>query len=131
MYQEFKDKGLIFQENMLAMSLADGQQSTGETLTTQVMVNIEGRLVLTRFVILPKAKGNQTLLETDFVSSGCEKLGTPSIAEMSSYICQLREGQGESSTSVQKEKLNHLFKSYENIFEPGGEATFLFRAAGY
>ncbi|GFU76717.1 transposon Tf2-9 polyprotein [Trichonephila clavipes] len=69
MFQIFKDKGLIFQETTLAMSLADGQQTTGEALTTQVMVEIEGRSVLTKFIILPKAKRNRTLLGTDFLSS--------------------------------------------------------------
>ncbi|GFX53673.1 hypothetical protein TNCV_1596191 [Trichonephila clavipes] len=57
MFQIFKDKGLLFQETTLAMSLADGQQSTGEALTTQ------------------------------------------------------------------KEKLNLLLESFQNVFEPGREAT--------
>ncbi|GFU10967.1 uncharacterized protein TNCV_2934531 [Trichonephila clavipes] len=68
-FQIFKDKGVLFRETTLAMSLADGQQITGEALTTQVMVEIEGRSVLTEFIILPKAKGNRTLLGTDFFSS--------------------------------------------------------------
>ncbi|GFV71343.1 uncharacterized protein TNCV_3133341 [Trichonephila clavipes] len=124
MFQIFKDKGLLFQETTLAMSLADGQQTTGEALTTQVMVEIEGRSVLTKFIILPKAKGNRTLLGTDFLSSAglvldvkntcwyfCdnpthkypfgEELDTPTIVEkMSSNTCQLREGEGESLISV-------------------------------
>ncbi|GFW07855.1 transposon Tf2-8 polyprotein [Trichonephila clavipes] len=147
MFQIFKDKGLLFQETTLAMSLADGQQTTGEVLTTQVMLEIEGRSVLTKFIILPKAKGNRTLLGTDFLSSAglvldvkntCwyfwdnpthkypfgEELDTPSIVEkMSSNTCQLREGEGESLTSAQKEKLNLLLESFQNVFEPGGEAT--------
>ncbi|GFW96391.1 uncharacterized protein TNCV_2294631 [Trichonephila clavipes] len=69
MFQIFKDKELLFQETTLAMSLADGQQTTGEALTTQVMVEIEGRSVLTKFIILTKAKGNGILLGTDFLSS--------------------------------------------------------------
>ncbi|GFY55850.1 retrovirus-related Pol polyprotein from transposon opus [Trichonephila inaurata madagascariensis] len=69
MYQVFRVKGLLFQETALAMSLADGQQTTGEALTTQMMVEIEGRSFLTKFIILPKAKGNRTLLGTDFLSS--------------------------------------------------------------
>ncbi|GFS55610.1 retrovirus-related Pol polyprotein from transposon opus [Nephila pilipes] len=116
MYQIFKGKGLIFQETTLAMSLEDGQQTTGEAFTSQVMIEIEGRSVLTRFIILPKAKGNRTLLGKDFLSSAClildvknacwyfwynpthkypfgEELDTPSIAEMSSNTCQLREGE--------------------------------------
>ncbi|GFT70758.1 uncharacterized protein TNCV_2490961 [Trichonephila clavipes] len=115
MFQIFMDKGLLFRETTLAMSLADGQQTTGETLTTQVMVEIEGRSVLTKFIILPKAKGNRTLLGTDFLSSAGlvldvkntywyfsdnpthkypfgEELDTPSIVEkMPSNTCQLRE----------------------------------------
>ncbi|GFS83858.1 hypothetical protein TNCV_2363031 [Trichonephila clavipes] len=99
------------------MSLADGQQTTGKALTTQVMVEIEGRSVLTKFIILPNAKGNRTLLGTDFLGSAglvldvkntCwyfwdnpthkyplgEELDTPSIVEkMSSNTCQLREGE--------------------------------------
>ncbi|GFU77439.1 retrovirus-related Pol polyprotein from transposon opus [Trichonephila clavipes] len=106
------------------MSLADGQQITGEALTIQVMVEIDGRSVLTKFIILPKAKGNRTLQGTYFLSSvgldldvknTCwyfwdnpthkypfgEELDIPSIIEkMSSNTCQLREGEGESLTSV-------------------------------
>ncbi|GFV64376.1 transposon Ty3-I Gag-Pol polyprotein [Trichonephila clavipes] len=115
------------------------------------MIEIEGRSVLTKFIILPKAKGIRTLLGTDFLSSAglildvkntCwyfwdnpthkypfgEELDTPSIVEkMSSNTCQLREGEGESLTCVcvcaQKEKLNLLLESFQNDFEPEGEAT--------
>ncbi|GFW55167.1 retrovirus-related Pol polyprotein from transposon 297 [Trichonephila clavipes] len=88
------------------------------------MVEIEGRSVLTKFIILPKAKGNRTLLGTDFLSSASlvldvkntcwyfwdnptlkylfgEELDIPSIVEkMSCNTCKLREGEGESLTSV-------------------------------
>ncbi|GFW53430.1 retrovirus-related Pol polyprotein from transposon 17.6 [Trichonephila clavipes] len=117
------------------------------------MVEIGGESVLTKFIILQKAKGNRTLLGTDFLSSAglildvkntCwyfwdspthkypfgEELDTPSISEkMPSNTCQLREGEGESLTSVcvcvcaQKEKLNLLLESFQNVFELGGEAT--------
>ncbi|GFW10329.1 hypothetical protein TNCV_5096801 [Trichonephila clavipes] len=63
------DKGLLFQETTLAMSLTEGQQTTYEALTTQVMKEIEGRSVLTNFKILPKTKRNRTLLGTDLLSS--------------------------------------------------------------
>ncbi|GFU15305.1 hypothetical protein TNCV_954551 [Trichonephila clavipes] len=69
MFRIFKDKGLLFQESTLAVSLTDGQQTTGEAPTTQVMVGIEGRSDMTKFIIHPKAKGNRTLLGTDFLSS--------------------------------------------------------------
>ncbi|GFU67888.1 retrovirus-related Pol polyprotein from transposon 412 [Trichonephila clavipes] len=44
---------------------------------------------------------------------------------MSSNTCQLREGEGENLTSVcaQKEKFNVLLESFQNVFEPGREAT--------
>ncbi|GFV56699.1 pro-Pol polyprotein [Trichonephila clavipes] len=85
----------------------------------QVMVEIEGRLVLTKFITLPKAKGNSTLLGTDFLSSAglvldvkntcwyfwdnpthkyrfSEELDTSSIVEkMSSNTCQFREGEAK------------------------------------
>ncbi|GFS93454.1 hypothetical protein NPIL_387111 [Nephila pilipes] len=69
MYQVFKDKRLLLQEATLAMSLANGQQTTGEPLTTQVIVEIERRSILTRFIILLNAKGNRTLQGTYFLSS--------------------------------------------------------------
>ncbi|GFT69002.1 uncharacterized protein NPIL_677791 [Nephila pilipes] len=119
-------------ETTLAMSLADGQQTTGEIFVIQVMIEIEGRSVLTRFIILSKAKGNLTLLGTDILGStglildvknACwyfwdnpthkypfgEESDTPSIAEkISSSTCQLREGAGKSLTLFQMEKLNLL-----------------------
>ncbi|GFY14759.1 uncharacterized protein TNCV_648021 [Trichonephila clavipes] len=129
MFQILKDKGLLFQETTLTMSLADGQQTTGEALTTQVMVEIE-RSVLTKFIILPKAKGNITLLGTDFLSSAglvldvkntCwyfwdnpthkypfgEELDISSIVEkMSSNYCQLREGEGGEATNILEHHIN-------------------------
>ncbi|GFR16028.1 retrovirus-related Pol polyprotein from transposon opus [Trichonephila clavata] len=51
------------------MRLTDGQHTTGKVFITQVMIEIEGRSVLTRFIILPKAKGNRNLLGTDFLNS--------------------------------------------------------------
>ncbi|GFW11619.1 retrovirus-related Pol polyprotein from transposon opus [Trichonephila clavipes] len=122
------------------MRLEDGQQTAGEALTTQVMVEIEERSVLTKFIILPNAKGNRTLQGADFLSCAgfvldvkntCwyfwdtptpkylfgEELDTLSIAEkMSSNTCQLRERESESLTSAQKEKLNLLLESFQNVF---------------
>ncbi|GFS58056.1 retrovirus-related Pol polyprotein from transposon 297 [Trichonephila clavipes] len=108
MFQIFKDKGLLFQETTLAMSLADGQQTTGEALTTQVL---DVKNTCWYFWDNPTHK-----------HPFGEELDTPSIVEkMSSNTCQLREG--ESLTSAQKKKLNLLLESFQNIFEPGGEAT--------
>ncbi|GFX06041.1 uncharacterized protein TNCV_760771 [Trichonephila clavipes] len=138
--------GIKGRETTLAMSLADGQQTTSEALTTQVMVEIEGRSVLTKFIILPKAKGNRTLLGTDILSSvglvldvknTCwyfwnnpthkyafgEESDWSIVEKMSSNTCQLREEEGESLNSAQKYKLNLLLESFQNVFVPGGETT--------
>ncbi|GFY41833.1 uncharacterized protein TNIN_236401 [Trichonephila inaurata madagascariensis] len=45
---------------------------------------------------------------------------------MSSNTCQLREREGENLTSAQKEKLNLLLESFQNVFEPGGAAKNIF-----
>ncbi|GFY74767.1 hypothetical protein TNIN_497771 [Trichonephila inaurata madagascariensis] len=51
-------------------------------------------------------------------------LNTPSIAEkMFNNAFQLREREGESLTSVQKQTLTLLLESFQNVFEPGGETT--------
>ncbi|GFU61560.1 hypothetical protein TNCV_2158421 [Trichonephila clavipes] len=67
MFQVFKDKGLPFQEITLAMSLADGQQNTGEVLLTQVMAEIEGRSVSDQIHTSQRQRGNRTLLGTYFL----------------------------------------------------------------
>ncbi|GFU09561.1 hypothetical protein TNCV_3026151 [Trichonephila clavipes] len=101
--------GIKGRETTLAMSLADGQQTTGEALTTQ---------------------GNRTLLGTDFLSSAglvldvkntCwyfwdnpthkypfgEELDTSSIVEkMSSNTWQLRKGEGGEAANILEHHIN-------------------------
>ncbi|GFU39196.1 hypothetical protein NPIL_528011 [Nephila pilipes] len=116
MYQVFKDKGLIFQETMLVMSLADGQQTTGTDFLSSAGLILDAENACCHFWDNPTHK----------YPFG-EELDTPSIAEMSSNTCQLKEGEGESLTSFQKEKLNILLESFQNVSEPGGEATTILR----
>ncbi|GFT66905.1 hypothetical protein TNCV_996831 [Trichonephila clavipes] len=81
MFQIFKDKGFLFQETTLAMSLADGQQTTGEALTTQDN-------------------------PTHKYSFG-EELDTPSIVDkMSNNTCQLREGEGGEAANILEHHIN-------------------------
>ncbi|GFU06887.1 hypothetical protein NPIL_304211 [Nephila pilipes] len=68
MYYVFKHKGLSSLEANLTMSLADNQQTMVEAVSTQVVVNVERRSVLTRFITLLEGKRNRTLLGTDFLS---------------------------------------------------------------
>ncbi|GFV76473.1 retrovirus-related Pol polyprotein from transposon 412 [Trichonephila clavipes] len=111
------------QETTLAMSLADGQQTTGEALTTQVMVEMV-ESILTKFIILPKAKGNRTLLGTDFLSSAGLVLDVKNTCwyfwDNPTHKYPFVE---ELVTPSIKEKVNLLLESFQNFFEPGGEAT--------
>ncbi|GFS87233.1 uncharacterized protein NPIL_237751 [Nephila pilipes] len=57
-----------------------------------------------------------------------EELDTSFIPEkISSITCKLKERKGESLTSFQKEKLSLLLESFQNVSEPGGEATTILR----
>ncbi|GFU18261.1 hypothetical protein TNCV_1212031, partial [Trichonephila clavipes] len=56
-------------ETTLAMSLADGQQTTGEGPHNPSNGRNLRRLVLTKFIILPKAKGNRNTSRNRFLSS--------------------------------------------------------------
>ncbi|GFV89349.1 retrovirus-related Pol polyprotein from transposon 297 [Trichonephila clavipes] len=101
-------------ETTLTMSLADGQQTTDEALTTQF--SWFGSRCEEYLLVLWDNPTHKYPFG--------EELDTLSIVEkMSSNTCQLREGEGESLTSSQKEKLNLLLESFQNVFEPGGEAT--------
>ncbi|GFV52725.1 uncharacterized protein TNCV_2873961 [Trichonephila clavipes] len=106
--------GIKGRETTLAMSLADGQQTTGEALTTQFCwFGSRCEEYLSYFWDNPTYK----------YPFG-EELDTPSIVEkMSSNTCQLREGEGESLTSAQKTKLKLLLESFQNVFELGVNAT--------
>ncbi|GFU02588.1 uncharacterized protein NPIL_573431 [Nephila pilipes] len=108
MYQVFKDKELIFQETTLAMSLADGQQTTGTDFLSSAGLILDVKNACWYFWDNPTHK----------YPFG-EELDTPSIAEMSSNTCQLKEGKGESLTSFQKDKLNLLLESFQNVYVPG------------
>ncbi|GFU96796.1 uncharacterized protein TNCV_1303261 [Trichonephila clavipes] len=113
MFQIFKDKGLLFQETTLAMSLEDGQQTTRRDFLSSAGLVLDVKNTCWYFWDNPTHK----------YPFG-EELDHPFIVEkMSSNTCQLREGEGESLTSAQKEKLNLLLESFQNVFEPEGEAT--------
>ncbi|GFT68052.1 hypothetical protein NPIL_480261 [Nephila pilipes] len=112
MYQVFKDKGLVFKETPLTMCLVDVQQTTGTDFLSSAGMVLDVKNACWYFWETPIHK-YQFGEESD----------TPSIAEkMSSNNCKLREGEGESLTSVQKEKLNHLLESFQIVFEPEREA---------
>ncbi|GFW92231.1 uncharacterized protein TNCV_3541171 [Trichonephila clavipes] len=91
MSQIFKDKGLLFQETTLAMSLADGQQITGTDFLSSAGLVLDVKNTCWYFWDNPTHK----------YTFG-EELDTPSIVEkMSSNTCQLREGEVKCETTGQ------------------------------
>ncbi|GBN46857.1 Retrovirus-related Pol polyprotein from transposon opus, partial [Araneus ventricosus] len=131
------------------MVLADGSQTNMEAYTAPVSIDIEGRTVPIEMLALPKAKGNRTLLGTDFLEkSGIvldlknkswyfsdkphhkiyfkEDLDVNSLQAAGSIIansCQLREDEGTTLTPEQREKMSCLLEKFDSIFKPGGDPT--------
>ncbi|GFS85920.1 uncharacterized protein NPIL_614621 [Nephila pilipes] len=106
MYQVFKDKGLISQETTLAMSLADGQQTTGKRKS-----NSSAGLILD----VKNACWYFWDNPTHKYPFG-EELDTPSIAEkMSGNNCQLREGKEYVFAAESPQRTNHFISSDKRI----------------
>ncbi|GFV91991.1 hypothetical protein TNCV_1894271 [Trichonephila clavipes] len=99
MYHVFKDKGLLFQETTLSLSLKDGQQTTGTDFLSSASLVLDVKNACWYFWDSP----------TNKYPFG-EEWDTPSIAEkMPSNTCQLREGEGgEATTILEHHLLLHL-----------------------
>ncbi|GBN27265.1 hypothetical protein AVEN_64243-1 [Araneus ventricosus] len=67
MFNLLRERGVDFQKMEIRMALADGSRTTMEAYTAPVSIDIEGRTVTIEMLALPKAKGNRTLLDTDFL----------------------------------------------------------------
>ncbi|GFW89596.1 tyrosine-protein kinase CSK [Trichonephila clavipes] len=93
MFQIFKDKGLLFQETTLAMSLADGQQTTGTDFLSSAGLVLDVKNTCWYFWDNP----------THQYPFG-EELDTLSIVEKMS--CQLREGEGGEATHILEHHIN-------------------------
>ncbi|GBL95055.1 hypothetical protein AVEN_17366-1 [Araneus ventricosus] len=127
----------------------NGSQTNMEAYTAPVSIDIEGRTVPIEMLALPKAKGNRTLLGTDFLEkSGIvldlknkswyfsdkphhkiyfkEDLDVNSLQAAGSIIansCQLREDEGTTLTPEQRKKMSYLLEKFDSIFKPGGDPT--------
>ncbi|GBN08553.1 hypothetical protein AVEN_239110-1, partial [Araneus ventricosus] len=115
----------------------DGSQTNMEAYTAPVSIDIEGRTVPIEMLALPKAKGNRTLLGTDFLEKSgivldlknkswyfsdkphhkiCfkEDLDVNSLQAAGSIIansCQLREDEDTTLTPEQREKMSYLLEN--------------------
>ncbi|GBM63815.1 hypothetical protein AVEN_262703-1 [Araneus ventricosus] len=113
MFNSLRERGVDFQKMEVTMALADGSRTTMEAYTAPASIDIEGRTVPIEMLALPKAKGNRTLLGTDFL----ENLAAGSIIANS---CHLREDEGTPLTPEQREKMSYLLEKFGSIFKPGG-----------
>ncbi|GBM19609.1 hypothetical protein AVEN_197207-1 [Araneus ventricosus] len=149
MFNSLRERGVDFQKMEVTMVLADGSQTNMEAYTAPVSIDIEGRTVPIEMLALPKAKGNRTLLGTDFLEkSGIvldlknkswyfsdkphhkiyfkEDLDVNSLQAAGSIIansCQLREDEGTTLTPEQRKKMSYLLEKFDSIFKPGGDPT--------
>ncbi|GBL79856.1 Transposon Tf2-6 polyprotein [Araneus ventricosus] len=149
MFNSLRERGVDFQKIEVTMILADGSQINMEAYTAPVSIDIEGRTVPIEILALPKAKGNRTLLGTDFLEKSgivldlknkswyfsdkphhkiCfkEDLDVNSLESAGSIIansCQLREDEGTTLTPEQREKMSYLLEKFDSIFKPGGDPT--------
>ncbi|GBO03898.1 Retrovirus-related Pol polyprotein from transposon 17.6 [Araneus ventricosus] len=147
MFNSLRERGVYFQKMEVTMVLADGSQTNMEAYTSPVSIDIEGRTVPIEMLALPKAKGNRTLLGTDFLEKSgilldlknkswyfsdkphhkiCfkEDLDVNSLQAAGSIIansCHLREDEGTTLTPEQREKMSYLLEKFDSIFKPGGD----------
>ncbi|GBM69867.1 hypothetical protein AVEN_167406-1 [Araneus ventricosus] len=68
-FKLLRDHKFRFYKTDITMVLADGKERNVEALTTTVNLNVEGKIVRVKFIALPEAKGNRTLLGTDFLQA--------------------------------------------------------------
>ncbi|KAF9405357.1 hypothetical protein HW555_013873 [Spodoptera exigua] len=67
LYQQLKQKGSTFKEEVVRVTLADGVGKKQRILTTIASVKLEGRIIPTRFIVLPDSRDNRTLLGVGFI----------------------------------------------------------------
>ncbi|GBO14770.1 hypothetical protein AVEN_44482-1 [Araneus ventricosus] len=137
MFNSLRERGVDFQKMEVTMVLADGSQTNMEAYTAPVSIDIEGRTVPIEMLALPKAKGNRTLLGTDFLEKSgivldlknkswyfsdkphhkiCfkEDLDVNSLQAAGSIIansCQLCEDEDTTLTPEQREKMSYLLEN--------------------
>ncbi|GFT71298.1 hypothetical protein NPIL_11091 [Nephila pilipes] len=66
LYLLLQRKGANFKKTRLSRSLADGHKSEVDVFTRNVDIRLKGNIIRTPLIALPYAKGNRTLLGTDF-----------------------------------------------------------------
>ncbi|GFX83485.1 transposon Ty3-I Gag-Pol polyprotein [Trichonephila clavipes] len=69
MFKFLQEHDVIFTNKRISFMMADGIRQTIMALSTVVDLYIEGKVFATKFLVLPDAKGNKTLLGLDFLNA--------------------------------------------------------------
>ncbi|GBL76274.1 hypothetical protein AVEN_234528-1 [Araneus ventricosus] len=149
MFNLLRERGVDLQKIEVTMALADGSRTTMVAYTAQVSIDIERRTVPIEMLALQKAKGNRTLLGTDFLEKSVivldlknkrwyfsdnphrkicfkEDLDVNSLQTAGIIIansCHLREDEGIPLTLEQREKMSYLLEKFDSIFKPRRDPT--------
>lgn len=77
LYTVMKSKGYKFQQETASITLADGHRKTQNILTMEAPVSLCNRTIQTKFLVLPEAKNNRTLLGIGFIQDAGMVLNLP------------------------------------------------------
>ncbi|GFU65437.1 retrovirus-related Pol polyprotein from transposon 297 [Trichonephila clavipes] len=69
MFKFLQEHDVTFTNKRISFMMADGFRQTIMALSTVVDMCIEGKVIPTKFLVLPEAKGNKTLLGLDFLNA--------------------------------------------------------------
>ncbi|UYV75885.1 PURA [Cordylochernes scorpioides] len=156
LYRLLKDNGVKFVPNITGIKLGDGEEKIVDILTATVDIHVKGKKVPTSLMVLTNARGNRTLLGTDFLKAAGIVLDIPmgkwyfsesprikfdfirnppniaALLAVSENVspCHLRKDEGTHLTVHQKGQLNSLLEKFETCFQPGGEAIMSDRESG-
>ncbi|KAJ0183579.1 hypothetical protein K1T71_000002 [Dendrolimus kikuchii] len=144
LYKILKQKAQPFYAVTKVVKLADGLSKTMDLLATEVEVTLEYKTKLVRFLILPNATSNETLLGIDFLKLFNLNVdfgrSTWTFSENKSRVFPLRfenESPGLSCMSLgalrddeatslnprQRTEISRVIKGYEDVLTPGGDPT--------
>ncbi|GFS89431.1 uncharacterized protein NPIL_303291 [Nephila pilipes] len=69
LFKFLQEHDIIFENKIISLMMADGIRQNITALSAVVNLYIEGKAIPTEFLVLPEAKGNQTLLGRDFLDA--------------------------------------------------------------
>ncbi|KAF9408555.1 hypothetical protein HW555_011797 [Spodoptera exigua] len=77
LYQSLLKSGCKFIEKTVDLTLADGIKKEQVVLVCKAVVNLNGRNIATRFIVLQEARDNRTLLGVDFLQKAGVVINMP------------------------------------------------------